>query len=58
MQYPEAIVVKIYSIIEPGGIAIISFSNRIFYQKAIELWRDSSETKRVKVVKGYFQSIT
>ncbi len=57
LQYPEAIFAEIYRILKPNGIAILSFSNRMFYNKAISAWRDGSETDRVKLVKGYFQSV-
>ena len=57
LQYPEAIFAEIHRILKPGGIAIVSFSNRMFYQKAIEAWRDGSEAIRVELVKSYFQSV-
>ncbi|WP_068815930.1 class I SAM-dependent methyltransferase [Phormidesmis priestleyi] len=57
VQYPEAIFSEIHRVLKPGGIAIISFSNRMFYQKAIAAWRDGSEASRVELVKRYFKAI-
>jgi len=58
LQYPEAIFSEIHRILKPGGIAIISFSNRMFSQKAIAAWRDGSETSRVELVRRYFESVS
>ncbi|MGK7873066.1 MAG: class I SAM-dependent methyltransferase [Xenococcaceae cyanobacterium] len=57
LQYPEAVFSEIYRVLKPGGIAIISFSNRMFYQKAIAAWRNGAEMSRVQLVKSYFQSV-
>jgi SAM-dependent methyltransferase len=57
LQYPEAIFAEVYRILKPNGIAIFSFSNRMFYHKAIAAWRDGSETDRVKLVESYFLSV-
>jgi SAM-dependent methyltransferase len=57
LQYPEAIFAEIYRILKPNGMAIFSFSNRMFYNKAIAAWRDASELDRVELVKGYFKSV-
>jgi SAM-dependent methyltransferase len=57
VQYPEAVFSEIHRILKPGGVAIISFSNRMFFQKAIQVWRDASEAARVELVKGYFTSV-
>ncbi len=58
LQYPEAIFQEVYRILKPNGIAIFSFSNRMFYNKAIAAWRDESESDRVELVKGYFKSVS
>jgi SAM-dependent methyltransferase len=57
LQYPEAIFAEIHRILKPRGIAIISFSNRMFYQKAIQAWRDGSEADRLRLVVKYFASV-
>jgi SAM-dependent methyltransferase len=54
LQYPEAIFSEVYRVLKTDGIAIFSFSNRMFYQKAIAAWRDGSERDRVELVKSYF----
>lgn len=57
LQYPEAIFTEIHRILKPGGIAIVSFSNRMFGQKVIAAWREGTEMSRVQLVKQYFQSV-
>lgn len=57
LQYPDKVFAEIYRILKPGGIAIVSFSHRMFYQKAISAWRDGTEASRVNLVKRYFQSV-
>jgi SAM-dependent methyltransferase len=57
LQHPEAVFAEIYRILKPGGIAIMSFSNRMFPHKAIAAWRDGSESDRVELVKAYFAAI-
>lgn len=57
LQYPEAIFSEIHRILKPGGVAIVSFSNRMFFQKAIQAWREGNEASRVALVKSYFSSV-
>ncbi|MGK7957535.1 MAG: methyltransferase domain-containing protein [Crocosphaera sp.] len=58
LQYPEAIFSEIHRILKPGGIVIVSFSNRMFYQKAISAWRDGTDAIRIQLVKNYFKSVS
>ena len=57
LQYPEAIFAEVHRILKVGGTAIFSFSNRMFYQKAIQAWREGSESDRTKLVFKYFASV-
>ena len=57
LQYPEAIFAELYRILKPNGLVVVSFSNRMFYQKAIAVWRDNSDLVRVALVKSYFKSV-
>ncbi|MEB3226490.1 MAG: class I SAM-dependent methyltransferase [Synechococcus sp.] len=54
LQYPEAVFAEIQRVLTPGGVCIVSFSNRMFYQKAIAAWRDSSDSEHIQLVSRYF----
>lgn len=58
LQYPEAIFAEMQRILQPGGIAIISFSNRMFPHKAINVWRDGSDEQHLELVCSYFRNTT
>lgn len=57
LQYPEAVFSELCRILKPNGIVIVSFSNRMFYQKAIAAWRDNTDLGRLELVKSYFRSV-
>lgn len=57
MQKPERVFAEIYRVLKPGGVCIITFSNRLFYQKAIAAWRDATGYSRCQLVRSYFQAI-
>jgi SAM-dependent methyltransferase len=57
LEYPEAVFSEIQRVLEPGGLVIVSFSNRMFYQKAIAAWRDNSDLGRVQLVKKYMLGV-
>jgi SAM-dependent methyltransferase len=41
-------------ILRPGGLLLVIFSNRMFPEKAVTLWRRSSEQERVIMVEDFF----
>ncbi|QEQ00295.1 methyltransferase domain-containing protein [Thermosynechococcus sp. CL-1] len=57
LQYPEATFTEIARILKPQGVVIVSFSNRMFFEKAIQAWREGTEGDRVRLVQTYIDSI-
>lgn len=57
MQQPERVFAEIFRVLKPGGVCIITYSNRQFYQKAITAWRDGSGYSRSRLVAQYFSSV-
>ena len=41
-------------VLKPGGLYITSFSNRMFPTKAVQIWRELDEARRVSLVQQYF----
>ena len=46
---------EVNRILKPGGIFIVSFSNRMFPTKAVYIWRASSDRGRVDLVGTYME---
>ncbi|OMP11054.1 Methyltransferase type 11 [Corchorus capsularis] len=57
LQQPEKVFAEVFRVLRPGGVFIVSFSNRLFYEKAIGSWRDGSGYSRVQLGVQYFQCI-
>ncbi|GFP84984.1 hypothetical protein PHJA_000642200 [Phtheirospermum japonicum] len=57
LQQPEKVFAEIFQVLRPGGVFIVSFSNRLFYEKAISAWRDGTAYSRVQLVVQYFQCV-
>ena len=41
-------------ILKPGGLFLVIFSNRMFPEKAVKIWRGSGENERIMLVEDYF----
>ncbi|CAN6239879.1 unnamed protein product [Urochloa humidicola] len=57
LQYPEKVFAEIFRVLKPGGVCIVSFSNRMFYEKAIGAWREGTAYSRVQLVTQYIQCV-
>lgn len=38
MQQPERVLAEVYRVLKPGGVCIVTFSNRLFYTKVGGRW--------------------
>ncbi len=47
---------EVSRILMPGGVFIVSFSNRMFPTKAVHIWRASSDRGRVDLVGAYMEA--
>ena len=50
LQYPEAIAAELLRITRPAGQVIVSFSNRMFFTKAPQIWTDSDDREHLDYV--------
>ena len=50
LQQPEALAAELLRVVRPGGQLIVSFSNRMFFQKAPRVWTEGSDRDRLAFV--------
>ena len=50
LQQPEAIAAELLRILRPGGQLLVAFSNRMFAQKAPQIWLEGSDQDHLLVV--------
>jgi hypothetical protein len=55
MTRPAEVFREVARILKPGGVFLVIFSNRMFPQKAVKVWRDASEDERVLLVEELFK---
>jgi SAM-dependent methyltransferase len=54
LTQPFEIFQEVGRILKPGGLFLVVFSNRMFEQKAVKIWRQSGEEERVLLVEEFF----
>ncbi len=47
---------EVNRILKPGGVFIVTFSNRMFPTKAVRIWRMASDQGRIDIVISYMES--
>lgn len=55
MTHPIQVFKEVGRILKPGGLFLVTFSNRMFARKAIKVWRESNEAERVILVEEFFR---
>ncbi len=55
MVHPIRVFQEVGRILKPGGLFLVIFSNRMFPEKAVNVWKRSSEDERVLLVDEFFR---
>jgi hypothetical protein len=55
LTQPTAVFREVNRILKPGGVFIVSFSNRCFPQKAVAIWLSTDDEQHIALVGRYFQ---
>ncbi|MBD2423473.1 methyltransferase domain-containing protein [Cyanobium sp. FACHB-13342] len=50
LQQPEAVAAELWRVVRPRGEVIVAFSNRMFFQKAPQIWADGSDRDHLAYV--------
>jgi SAM-dependent methyltransferase len=55
MTRPLEVFREVGRILRPGGLFLVIFSNRMFAQKAVKIWREADEDERIILVDEFFK---
>ena len=56
LLHPAEVFAEVRRVLRPGGVFIVSFSNRCFPTKATQLWLSTDDAQHLAVVRLYFES--
>jgi SAM-dependent methyltransferase len=54
---PFEVFADVARVLRPGGLFLVTFTNRLFPQKAVKIWREADEVTRQLIVHEYFRSV-
>jgi SAM-dependent methyltransferase len=55
MTKPTHVFKEVGRVLKPGGLFLVIFSNRMFSEKAVKVWREAGEEERVLLVEDFFR---
>ena len=55
MTKPAEVFKEVGRVLKPGGLFLVIFSNRMFPEKAVKVWREAGEEERVLLVEDFFK---
>ena len=53
---PVEVMAEVARVLRPGGVLVVSFSNRMFATKAVRVWQSVDEPERPRVVAAYLRA--
>ena len=56
LTHPIAVFQEVHRILQPGGVFIVTFSNRMFPTKAVRIWRATTDRSRLDLVAAYLDA--